>query len=233
MRRSRAGRSARARFSQLRRENLRRQWREWLGVVLVAVTGIAIASLSDGAAQLIGAWMVGFACAVAVAGWLLAFDAHALPWLWGSVGEELSAKQLGKLGAEWHVVHDIPTPQGNWDHVVVGPPGLFLLDSKNLRGHVVAYDDALTAGSMRLSSRNFRGAAFGLSTLLKQRLGSAPWVQAVVVVWGDFPQRLHHGERVVFVAGDHLLEWLQALQPSLPATRLDAVAGEIADIAQR
>jgi hypothetical protein len=189
-----------------------------------------MAALFDGTAQLIGAWMVGFACAVAVAGWLLAFDAHALTWLWGSVGEELTGDQLGQLGNDWHVVHDIPTSHGNWDHLLVGPPGVFLLDSKNLSGHVVAHDDALTSGNLRLPSRNFRGAAYGLSNALRQHLGTAPWIQAVVVVWGDFPQTLHRGDRVVYVAGDNLLQWLESLQPTLTVARVTALASEIDEL---
>jgi hypothetical protein len=191
-----------------------------------------MAAFFDGGTQLIGAWIVGFACAAATAGWLLAFDAHALTWLWGSLGEQRTGAELAKLDSDWHVVHDLPTPRGNWDHVLVGPPGVFVLDSKNLSGRITAYDDALTAGRLRLSSRSFRAAAFALSTALKQRLGPTPWIQAVVVIWGDFPQTLHHGDRVVYIAGEHLLQWLGSLDRTLPVARINALAMNIESLAK-
>jgi hypothetical protein len=94
MRRSQSGRSARARFNQLCRENLPRQWREWVALVGIAIAGVAMAAGFDGATQLIGAWLVAFACAIAGAGWLLAFDVDALTWIWGSIGERVAGHRF-------------------------------------------------------------------------------------------------------------------------------------------
>ena len=40
---------------------------------------------------------------------------------------------MPKLGPDWLVVHDVARSDGtNFDHIVVGPPGVFVLDSKNI-----------------------------------------------------------------------------------------------------
>lgn len=56
----------------------------------------------------------------------------------GFVGESIVAQTLARFPDDFHVIHDITTPFGNIDHVVVGPTGVFLLDAKNWRGIVAA-----------------------------------------------------------------------------------------------
>ena len=48
-----------------------------------------------------------------------------------------TAKALRGLEDEgWIVMHDLPAGRGNIDHILVGPGGVFLLDSKRLDGSV-------------------------------------------------------------------------------------------------
>ena len=58
----------------------------------------------------------------------------------GAVGEEATADVLGGLSAEgWRVFHDVRWPgrsQANIDHVLVGPSGVFVVDSKAWDGDV-------------------------------------------------------------------------------------------------
>lgn len=65
----------------------------------------------------------------------------------GAVGEEVTAAALAALPAsEWAVFHDIRWPgrrYANVDHVVVGPPGVFVIDSKNWSGSIVVRDQVL------------------------------------------------------------------------------------------
>ena len=56
----------------------------------------------------------------------------------GLSGEERVADVLGKLPDEFYVINDISTPTGNLDHVVVGPTGIFVIETKNWRGVVGA-----------------------------------------------------------------------------------------------
>jgi Nuclease-related domain len=53
-------------------------------------------------------------------------------WRQGRDGERATAKELRTLRSEgWSVRHDLEDKYGNLDHVVVGPGGVFLLDTKN------------------------------------------------------------------------------------------------------
>lgn len=47
-------------------------------------------------------------------------------WKDGAVGEQWTGKALRPLVARgWVVLHDLPGERGNFDHVVVGPGGVF------------------------------------------------------------------------------------------------------------
>ena len=67
---------------------------------------------------------------------------EASNWKAGYTGEALVANLLEGLPDEFHVFHDIKHRDlaGNIDHLVVGPTGVFVLETKNWRGHV-AYSD--------------------------------------------------------------------------------------------
>ena len=52
-------------------------------------------------------------------------------WQDGAIGEQWAGRALGELKSEgWRIFHDLTASHGNIGHVVVGPGGVFLLDSK-------------------------------------------------------------------------------------------------------
>jgi hypothetical protein len=59
---------------------------------------------------------------------------EALNWLRGARGERFMAAELEKLGRGWRVLHSIPWGNGEWDidHLVIGPPGVFPINTKRL-----------------------------------------------------------------------------------------------------
>ena len=65
----------------------------------------------------------------------------------GAEGEAATARALAALPAEqWTVFHDVHWPGrkfANVDHVVVGPAGIFVIDSKNWSGRVDVRDSVL------------------------------------------------------------------------------------------
>jgi hypothetical protein len=64
----------------------------------------------------------------------------------GAEGEELTAAALASLPSEWTVLHDVRWPGrrlANIDHVVLGPGGIFVIDSKNWSGDVKVTDGVL------------------------------------------------------------------------------------------
>lgn len=56
----------------------------------------------------------------------------------GAAGEIQVGNGLTKLPDEFCVINDVATPHGNLDHVVVGPTGVFVLDTKAWRGIVTS-----------------------------------------------------------------------------------------------
>lgn len=63
----------------------------------------------------------------------------------GNEGERQIGSRLDVLhGAGWHVLHDRRKNErspANLDHVVVGPPGVFVIDAKNWSGGLLKLDD--------------------------------------------------------------------------------------------
>jgi hypothetical protein len=79
--------------------------------------------------------------AAMAAGWGLRFrpSPAASAWQRGAAGERRTARLLDPLARHgWAVLHDlaIPGSQANLDHLVIGPGGVFVIDSKQYRGRL-------------------------------------------------------------------------------------------------
>jgi Nuclease-related domain len=75
------------------------------------------------------------------AGWGLRFkpSPDAVAWRRGAAGERRTARQLRQLERRgWAVLHDLAVPgsRANLDHLVIGPGGVFVIDSKQYRGRL-------------------------------------------------------------------------------------------------
>ena len=104
----------------------------------------------------------------------------------GARGEKYVGAVLSRLPESYCVINDLATPTGNLDHVVVGPTGVFIIETKNWRG-VIGHDGKgeLTQDGRGSSTRHiarFVGRMMGV----RERVGTlAPGVdvfyQAVMV----------------------------------------------------
>ncbi|MFD3756412.1 nuclease-related domain-containing protein [Streptomyces sp. NPDC058622] len=65
------------------------------------------------------------------------------PWFKGLAGERIVGAELDRLTARgWRVLHSIPlTRGGDIDHLLVGPGGVFTVNTKNFRGRSVWIGD--------------------------------------------------------------------------------------------
>jgi hypothetical protein len=141
-----AGASALAHYQALRASEWTTFVRSlpWRLAGVIAAGGLA-GTLTHGA----GPKLAGPAAALAAAalGWRLRFhlSAEARAWWRGARGERRTARDLRKLvRAGWTVLHDlaIPGSRANGDHLLIGPPGVFLIDSKAWHGTItLAADD--------------------------------------------------------------------------------------------
>jgi len=59
-------------------------------------------------------------------------------WRIGAEGERLTGRVLRKLPPSYRVLHDLPMPRSkaNIDHVVVGPTGVFTVETKNYKSGI-------------------------------------------------------------------------------------------------
>jgi Nuclease-related domain len=117
-------------------------WRAPL-IVAAGLTGSVLAAQ----AGLPWAGLAGLAVA-ALASWRLRFrpSEQARSWQRGAHGERRTARLLDRLTRDGFVVfHDLAVPgsPANVDHLVIGPTGLFVIDSKQWTGRVHQGADGL------------------------------------------------------------------------------------------
>jgi hypothetical protein len=136
----RAGGSAHARWRRMRAA----EWAAWTRTLpwrAAATLGIGVGGTVLGRllAPRFGL-VVGMLAAMA-AGWGLRFrpSPDAIAWRRGAAGERRTARLLDPLERQgWAVLHDlaIPDSRANIDHLVIGPGGVFVIDSKQYRGRL-------------------------------------------------------------------------------------------------
>ena len=165
--------------------------------------------LDEGWRQTLAAFLLGAMATALLFGWFLGFDARSLRWQWGAAGEEWTAGELKKLGPDWRVYHDIPDGHANWDHIVIGPTGVFAIDSKNLSQPATVDATGLRSGRLRYGGSSTRGSAARMKEVIEQQTGVSVWVQGVVAVWGDLPDGAVKRDKVLYVPGPQLANALR------------------------
>lgn len=106
----------------------------------------------------------------------------ARSWRRGAEGEEEVARHLAKLPTDrWAVVHDltIGARGANLDHLVIGPPGVFALNTKHLTGRVTVYQRAFLQNGKK---RRYLWDSQREAEVVQERLGAA--VGRPVHAWG-------------------------------------------------
>jgi hypothetical protein len=141
------GRSALVEYQRRRTEELT-TWARSLAwrVPLVAAAGLA-GDVLAAQAGVPHAGLLGVAVA-ALVGWRLRFRPceQARTWRRGAHGERRTARLLDRLTGDGYVVfHDLAVPDSpaNLDHLVIGPSGVFVIDSKQWTGSVHQGADGL------------------------------------------------------------------------------------------
>jgi hypothetical protein len=116
---------------------------------------------------------------------LEANEKERLRYARGFEGELLVSWTLDALGTDWHIFHGLQlTEREDFDHVVVGPRGLFYIQTKNRRGLIARSDDTLVLNGVpdKVTS-TVRSQAMELKRRLADETGTpVRWIKAVVVV---------------------------------------------------
>lgn len=165
------------------------------------------------------AFLVGFLIAVFLGAvwYVVAVSTGGAASLMGATAERWTAKELASLGPSWRIFHNVPFvdafPGHTWevdvDHLVVGPYGVLVVESKFSSSPVDLGAFRLTQ-RLRDAVRQAKDNAGRISALLRRDAPDVP-VRPVVVVWGRLvkapqdPVRLIETVRVV--SGSDALRW--------------------------
>jgi Nuclease-related domain len=111
----------------------------------IAAAGVTASLLVQAVGMIRLALPVGLAAAIA-ASWRLRFrlSGDTRAWRDGARGERATARLLRRLGRHGYAVfHDVAIPgtPANADHLLIGPPGVILVDSKRYTGQVTQTSD--------------------------------------------------------------------------------------------
>jgi hypothetical protein len=198
-----AGASAQAEYDRRRareRERFQRNWR--VGALFIAVLGLGTFAASlllvpkvPGVDDELATWfglVAGVGVALAVGNDLWGRRQTTDAWSIGAEGERRTAKLLAPLAKKGFVVfHDRrhPGSRANLDHIVIGPTGVFVIDSKKYSSKVVIGRDALTCRGRRLD-KVIEGAHRQRDSLI-QVVGDARLVHPVLCFHQTELQKRH------------------------------------------
>jgi hypothetical protein len=168
--------------------------------------------------------------AVATLGLVLRFrlSADTLAWRRGATGERRTARLLARLERHgWAVLHDlaIPGSAANIDHLLIGPGGVVVIDSKQYRGRLRLDQDGLLWHGRHLLSSMLRTARWEADQA-DEVLGVADLtVAAIVAVHGaSVPWGRLEVDGVTVAAARRVPDLLQALPAILGPERVTWLA---------
>lgn len=182
------------------------------------------------------------AAAFGLPAWLTVLRTGTAAIMMGAEAEQWTADEAARLTAfGFRVVHHAALGRGDVDHVLLGPAGAFVVETKWRTGK---WDDAMAASASAQAAAKAKEL-----WLLAKRFG-VDRVTPVVAVWGAAAEAVSApplstlpaiGEdpaptpdSVVVLRGEALGHWLLSLRPdALSASEIDRVHREVAEHARR
>jgi hypothetical protein len=207
----------------------------WPLLLVCLVTGYLLrALLPYPALGLSSIGMLFFLVAV-VAGMLLVWGDRRLGnFLKGAKGEEWVAHELSFLTSEYTVFNGLRLGSGrqNFDHIIVGPSGLYVVETKNWKGSVEFRDGRLYAGGKEPSRpplRQVKAATAELAAYLDEAgVGGVPVHSVLCFITTRLPEDVMNVNGVVVCSGARLYNVLQdSLDEPLAASMRERLVAEL------
>lgn len=156
------------------------------------------------------------------------------PWYLGALGELDVAARLESLHDGWTVLHSVPvgTRGSDIDHVLVGPPGVFTINSKFHEGARVWVGSRrlLVNGQKTDHLRNTRYEVARTQKLLSISVGAEVPVRGAIVIVGAKEIRIREQPDDVAVLGaPQLVRWLKKQKHLLEPEQVEAVTAAVRD----
>ena len=154
---------------------------------------------------------------------------EAEPWYVGALGELEVARRLSILGPGWYVLHSVPVGTGSsdLDHVLIGPAGVFTINTKHHRGQNVWVGGRriLVNGQRTEHLRNAKYEAKRTSKLLSVAARALIDADPIIAIVGA--KRMTVRERPTDVAvlrDSELVRWLQRHPITLTSDQVQEIA---------
>lgn len=152
----------------------------------------------------------------------------------GEMGERRVGEILDRMRAHHFIpVHDLVGEGFNIDHVLVGPSGIYLIETKTRRGFgVIDYRNErdLIVGKINenCSLAQARRLARLLHDQLRDHLHAGYWVKPLLVFVGDWKVKRGPGDFIVDVlAVNQLPGYFERQQPELTAAEIAQIASHL------
>lgn len=149
---------------------------------------------------------------------------EARSWYAGAIGELHVATRLDVLGPEFTVLHSVPVGKGesDIDHVVIGPSGVFTINTKHHAGARVwvGAHKILVNGQTTDHLRNSRYEVKRAERMLRAALGADVPVRGALVIVGARDITIKQQPDIAVVTDAELVRWLR----KRPAVNLDVAA---------
>ena len=188
-----------------------------LGVCLVCFGAFAASAAFGQRPEIFGALFA--ASAVAVAFWWRRGLLRVESFFKGARGEEAVAGLLAKLSDDWHVFHDFEAGRYHVDHVLIGPAGVFAVETKNWRDPVQLDSGELIVGG-HVPNHPPIAQALAQAKAVKAAFARAGWTGEVVPVVcfasGTFRDGFARAGKVTVANAEEFLKWLVE-QPAVRA----------------
>ncbi|MGJ4843293.1 nuclease-related domain-containing protein [Leifsonia sp. Le1] len=160
-------------------------------------------------------------------------SAGTRPWFDGALGEREVGAMLDRLPDGWTVFHALPVGNGDADidHLVVGPGGVFVVNTKNHQGAEVWVGEraVLVNGAKKPYLRNSELEASRIRQVLATAGLVAP-VNAVVAVLGAKKLTVRQQPaRVAVLAAGGLNRWLTRRPAGVDRATVDAIVRIVDD----
>ncbi|WP_329147811.1 NERD domain-containing protein [Streptomyces sp. NBC_01456] len=155
-------------------------------------------------------------------------DAALRPWETGFRGERIAGKSLNRLRRDgWFVLHSVELPSGaDIDHVAIGPPGVFTINTKHHRGGRIWLGDhaAMVNGQSTPYVRNSLFEARRAARLLTHTCGFPVEVHPVLAVVGAATVTVRTATPSVrLIDGSHAARELSGLSPVLTPSDIERI----------
>lgn len=207
----------------------------WPLLLVCLVTGYLLRALfPDPALSLSQVGVLFFLVAVG-SGVLLAWGGRRLGnFLKGAKGEEWVAHELAFLSSEYTVFNGFHLANGkqNFDHIVVGPAGIFVVETKNWKGSVEFRGGKLYAGGKEPSRPPLRQVKAATAELVAWMddvgFGDLPTHSVLCFISTKLPEEIMNVNGVVVCSGSCLIDVLQeTFDQPISETQREHVVGEL------